>query len=73
MSTEARGRPASKRQLADFWIENYLHPVHGLCVLCGNTGVVDTTTTATSSSGVRVGGRYRCVCPNGRAGRAVQP
>lgn len=55
--------------LRRFWMENYTNETT-LCVLCGNTGFVDTTLTAISPAGIRSGGRHPCICPNGRAIRA---
>lgn len=39
---------------------------HGHCSLCGNSGIVDTRGVETAA-GVPVGGRFFCLCPNGRA------
>lgn len=39
----------------------------GLCGLCGNTGSIDTRSSAVSAAGVRCGVRAFCICPNGRA------
>jgi hypothetical protein len=36
-----------------------------LCGLCGNSGIVDTTTTA-KWSGKCTGVKKPCICPNGR-------
>jgi len=55
-------RPISKNQMADFWYENYLN--NGACGLCGNSGVIETTVR--TAAGVSCGGRFWCVCPNGR-------
>lgn len=38
-----------------------------MCGLCGNTGTIDTTNSAKSPAGVSCGGKFFCVCPNGRA------
>ena len=68
----------NKAILADFWFNNFLVWVPdpslpsgklSLCGLCGNDGIVDTTSTATSpKEGVpSPGGKFYCVCPNGRA------
>lgn len=48
------------------WRE-YLHPQLNVCMLCGNTGVIDTTQSAISPRGVACGGRVACICPNGQA------
>lgn len=58
-------RPISKKQLADFWYDNFM--VNGLCCLCGNYGVVDTRGHVTSPAGVAAGAKVFCLCPNGRA------
>jgi hypothetical protein len=56
-----------------YWLEHYVNEDVGLCSLCGNTGKVDTRTTAVSPDGVRAGRINYCICPNGQAARkAVQ-
>lgn len=40
--------------------------IGGLCTLCGNTGVIDTTETAISPKGIRAGRKNYCICPNGQ-------
>ncbi|MDR6954146.1 hypothetical protein J2X65_003514 [Ancylobacter sp. 3268] len=50
-----------------YWFKHYLNPGVGLCGLCGNSGTIDTTATAISAAGVRAGGRFLCICPNGQA------
>lgn len=37
-----------------------------LCGLCGNSGVVDTTTTAKCWNNIPTGIKTYCICPNGR-------
>lgn len=51
---------------AEYMFDHYLSP-QGLCVLCGNSGVVDTRSSAVSGAGVRPGVRTYCLCPNGQA------
>ena len=58
-------KPITKKQLADFWLANFLS--NGLCGLCGNSGTVNTTGRAVSAAGVHSGGKFFCLCPNGRA------
>jgi hypothetical protein len=63
-------RPASKKQLAMFWLENYevkIEGIGGYCGLCGNTGLIDTRNSAKTPRGQQCGGVFPCVCPNGRA------
>lgn len=56
-------------KLDDFWFENYMGHA-GLCVLCGNTGIIDTTGTK-SPAGVECGRKSWCICPNGEILREV--
>lgn len=48
----------------DLWLQ-FLSP-NKLCGLCGNHGTIDSNKLL-SPAGVVVGGRYFCICPNGRA------
>lgn len=58
--------PITKNQLADFWHDHYV--VGGLCGLCANHGVIDTTDKLTAPNGQPAkGGRFFCICPNGQA------
>lgn len=51
----------------EYWQEHYVHPQVKFCVLCGNTGVIDTTETAIPPNGSpSIGGKHFCVCPNGQ-------
>lgn len=50
--------------LGDFWYRFYLH--NGLCSLCGNTGIVDTS-DVTSPVNTPCGRKNLCICPNGIA------
>lgn len=60
-----------KKIMFEFWLENYNNKdgdwMGGLCGLCGNTGIIDTTHSAVSPMGYKPGGKYHCICPNGRA------
>jgi hypothetical protein len=56
-----------KKILRDYWNTHYLDDVTGLCCLCGNTGIIDTTNSAISPRGLKVGKKVYCLCPNGRA------
>ena len=47
------------------WTE-FLNPQYKVCGLCGNTGIINTSNSATSMAGIRTGGLHYCVCPNGR-------
>jgi hypothetical protein len=57
--------------VTDYFLEYYLstNPL-GLCTLCGQTGIIDTTGVQ-SPIGTLVGRKNFCVCPNGQALRAV--
>ena len=57
-----------KKILRDYWYTHYLDDVTGHhCCLCGNTGFIDTTNTAITAAGLKVGKKVYCICPNGRA------
>lgn len=57
--------------LTEYWLDHYVSGPSGLCVLCGNSGKVDTRATAISPAGVPAGRITFCICPNGRAMREV--
>ena len=54
-----------------YWLAHYVGE-HGLCVLCGNRGVVDTRPTAISPRGAPVGTLTYCLCPNGQQLRTAR-
>jgi hypothetical protein len=54
--------------LTEYWMENYSGK-NTLCTLCGNSGCIDTRTTAISPAGVNAGRLNYCICPNGRVMR----
>lgn len=53
----------------DYWHAHY--SPQGLCALCGNSGVIDTTGVRTNA-GVLVGGKHWCICPNGQTIRQMK-
>jgi hypothetical protein len=54
-----------QKLITDFWLSRY--GTSGHCELCGNTGIIDTTQSAITAAGYRVGKRNWCMCPNGLA------
>ena len=52
-----------------YWTEFYgdTKTGFGLCTLCGNTGIIDTTGSAVSTRFGNVGRKNFCICPNGQA------
>lgn len=58
-------KKSDKEFLAKLWADEFIN--NDLCGLCGNSGVIDTRHTAVSAAGVNSGGRFFCICPNGRA------
>jgi len=62
-----KGKAISKA-VTKYWSEFYCDH---RCTLCGNTGIVDTTSTAISPSGEYVGKKQFCICPNGQEMRAI--
>lgn len=59
----------ANQTITEYWRENYVDKDHCLCVLCGNTGIVDTRVTAVSHAGVTCGKVAWCICPNGQGFR----
>lgn len=55
-------------EVSKYWINFYIDYTEpfGLCSLCGNTGVIDTSVTAISPTGLNVGRKNYCICPNGQ-------
>lgn len=60
-------RKVTRRQLTDYWFENYATQ-H--CTLCGNGGVIDSRGVKTPA-GLEAGRLNWCICPNGQALRIV--
>jgi hypothetical protein len=57
--------------LLQLWREEYVHPEHRMCSLCGNTGRVDTRGRVFTRTGKDCGQEHFCICPNGRAFKKV--
>lgn len=57
------------KKIVDYWAKYYISETLGLCMLCGNTGYIDTTNTAISPAGIKVGRKCYCICPNGQSYR----
>ncbi len=55
-----------KKILRDYWEKHYIDKTGNHCGLCGNSGIIDSTKTAKLFSGRNVGGKFYCICPNGR-------
>lgn len=58
--------------VVDYWRQHYVHPRMGVCVLCGNSGVIDTRGRAETAAGMPCGDRVYCICPNGQVMRRAQ-
>jgi len=52
--------------VVEYWGENYTSDPNGICTLCGNMGIIDTTNSAISPTGLRVGKKHYCICKNGQ-------
>lgn len=59
--------PITRNQMTDFWHDNFLAK-DGLCGLCANHGVIDTTDNLLLAPNGQpaLGGRFFCICPNGQ-------
>lgn len=61
------------KTITDYWQKYYLTEEAGefgtysMCSLCANVGIIDTTDSAISPKGNRLGRRNFCICPNGQA------
>lgn len=51
--------------VTQYWLKHYA-PLGVLCVLCGNSGIVDTTSSARNALGQPAGAKTCCICPNGQ-------
>lgn len=52
--------------------DEFSHPTHHLCGLCGNHGIIDTVGKIRSPAGVECGIKVPCLCANGRAIKRAQ-
>lgn len=50
--------------ITEYWFAHYLR--RGMCSLCGQSGILDTRTTAITGTGLRCGDIHFCICPNGQ-------
>jgi len=64
-----KDRDYENEAVVDYWAEHYLTQ-H--CVLCGNTGFIDTRGRAVTPAGLDVGARVHCICPNGQCIRNIE-
>lgn len=58
----AKNDPAAETR--ELWSNEFI--VNNLCGLCGNKGVIDTRGHTFSNAGIACGGKFFCICPNGR-------
>jgi hypothetical protein len=58
-----------KKIFSEYWMKHYTDKSFtGLCELCGNTGIIETSPK--SPRGIPIGTfKNYCICPNGRAKR----
>lgn len=61
--------------LAEVWENEFIR--NGLCMLCGNSGVIDTrcsegVTMVTGPRGQNCEGVAHCICPNGRRRKQIE-
>lgn len=69
-------------RMRDLWLEftvlwvNPMFPPEAnqipMCGLCGNGGIIDTTSVVKDSKGNSMGIRAFCICPNGRYKRKTK-
>lgn len=61
----------TKKQLDDFFFAEFIRK--NMCMLCGQTGIIDTRGRMFTPAGVECGGIAFCICPNGRAIKKQDP
>lgn len=59
-------RKITKNQFAELWISEFASK-DGFCILCGQIGIIDTSSKIKTPAGKECGGKAYCICPNGRA------
>lgn len=58
-------RPITKPQMDNLWFDEFVSH-NGHCMLCGNSGKINTVGRVFTATGVECGGEALCICPNGR-------
>ena len=58
----------SEAQLTALWFDEFASGVdlRMNCILCGNSGEIDTLGKVFNARGEECGGKAFCICPNGR-------
>lgn len=61
-------RYPNKKFLADLWHNEYVSREDSRmgCLICGNSGIIDTRGKMKTPAGYPCGGLAFCICPNGR-------
>lgn len=59
--------------VSSYWLQHYTNPIgkvkDGVCVLCGDCGLIDTRESAIDKNGNPCGALIFCFCPVGQAYR----
>jgi hypothetical protein len=55
--------------MRDFWLEYYVDVSTGICLLCMNSGILDTAACAAKDAWKRHTKQFPCICPNGQSQR----
>lgn len=66
-------RKITEDQFSDLWWDEFRHGegIDSNCILCGNSGRIDTRGKVHNGHGLECGGTALCICPNGRAIKAA--
>ena len=55
-----------------YWLEHYVDEEMAICMLCQNTGLIDTSASQAKDAWRRTVKLFPCICPNGQAKRKMQ-
>lgn len=56
--------------ITDYWFKYYMNEKMGICTLCGQSGIIHTEGIR-SPTGMEVGRKNYCICPNGQSLRML--
>lgn len=58
--------------ITDYWFSYYVNTTTGVCLLCMNSGIIDTSACSANGAWKRLQKHFPCICPNGQAKRKQQ-
>ncbi len=61
-----------KKIISNFWYDNYFDNGTNACMLCGNTGIIQTNEVKTPAGIPLKNRKIYCLCSNGRAIKEIK-